>query len=685
MDQESNFLHGATSRGRQLVILVCGAVLAFSPLAFAAVHPWAYFSVGLIIAGLGLILLAVALFRLRVRGAQQWSLPYPPLWWLAAGLGLLTVLQAAPWPQELVRAVSPRGWEIRSLGGGFGLADYLPFTLNLDATLLEMLKLGPAVVLFFVLLYTVNRRGQIRGLVWLILAVALFEVVYGFWNYRTRLIWGWPNPYTGNRLCGTFINSNHLALYLAMAILLGYGFFLGKRVTVIRPPRGSTLRDRIRLWSRAEYLEPQVRRLLLLCLLLVLTIGLFFTGSRGGVLALVSGFVLMPVFSWGLRRGKSRVLLIAVLLAGALIYTFSLGGAWVLDRFQETNLFRNRYYCIIGALSIFREFPLIGSGIGTFGDLFYRFEPQSMGMVYMLYAHNDWLQLLAEAGIPGFLLGAWVMGAFLLTLLEAWRQQGDPFAQGLGLGGMAALGAAIIHSLVDFPFHIPALTLTFAAVAAITYLTVYSRPRGLPFTYPLLKFPRLRWVASGIIFVLMAAQLAFAYQVCYHWLAEMAAPTAIDSTRGSREIEAADFRRALALNPRNSKYYLGLAEALNRERPGESAGEVERLLQAVVFEAPGSWFNHQKLAEFYLIHCQRDPSRYVPLGLEELAATVKLYPGSVELHLYLSTVLAWAEKNYPGFIPPGLRGRSAFHYQEAKRLDPWLVKEMERLGRTQPR
>jgi hypothetical protein len=339
---------------------------------------------------------------------------------------------------------------------------------------------------------------------------------------------------------------------------------------------------------------------------------------------------------------------------------------------------------MLGALAIFREYPLLGSGLGTFGDIFYRHEPAELGGVYWIYTHNDWLQLLAEAGLSGFLLGAAVLVAFFLGLLRAWRRQRDPFARDLGLGGLAALGAAIIYSLANFPFHIPALTFTFAGIAALTYLAVHSSPGGQPFTYPLLKFPQHRPVARWIIPCLMAAQLAFAYQVCYHFLAEIAAPTAIDSTRGPQEVKVEDFRRALALNPRNSRCYLGLAEALERGDLGEegAAGEVERSLQSAVFQAPANWGYHLKLAEFYLRRQAQDPPRYVPLALEELAAVVKLYPESPGLHLHLASVLAWAEKNFPGLIPPGLINQSAFHYWQALRLDPGLEREIQRKGLT---
>ena len=668
------------SWGRSLIIAATCGLLAFATLAFGAVHPWAYFSIGFTVALLSIAVLSLGLYKVLARPLEKMLLPYPPLWWLGLGLGLLVLAQLLSWPQGWVRWLSPAAWDIHTLGNGFAFADHLPLSLNPFDTLLESLKLWPAVVLFFLLIYTINSRRQILGLVSLILAVALFEVLYGFWQFRTHVIWGWKNPYpAGFRLCGTFINSNHLAFFLNMAILLGFGLFLSSKNIALQP-QGVPGWDQIKKLSRSEHLEPQFKRFLLLFLLMLLTVGLIFTGSRGGMISLFVGFGLMAILIWGQRWKRGHIVLMVAFLVAGLLYSLFLGSAQLLARFQDVAE-RERYHAMSGAWTIFKDFPWTGSGIGTFGEVFYRYEPAELHGKYFIQTHNDWLQLLAETGIFGFslVLTGWLL--FFMGLVKQWRQRRDPFARYLALGGIGALGAAVIHALAEFPFHIPALCLVFASVAAITYLAVHSRQKeGWEyFSCATLKFPGRRPVTALILLVLIGGQVAFLGLVWYQWSAEKRAPTALNSTRKPPILEAKDFRQALSLSPLNSRMNLGLAEALEKEEKENSKAlsEMENSYRAAIFHGPANWGYRLKLAEFYLRQQNFAPGIYIPAALRELDAAVKLFPESGALHFRLASVLTWGEKYYPGLIPPELRTRCGYHFQEAIKLEPQLQKYLK--------
>ena len=68
-------------------------------------------------------------------------------------------------------------------------------------------------------------------------------------------------------------------------------------------------------------------------------------------------------------------------------------------------------------------------------------------------AHNDWLQLLVETGVPGLLVGLWAAFA----VLSAARR--DPWR-------FAALAGVLMHLLVDFDFQVPAIPVLFVVLAA---------------------------------------------------------------------------------------------------------------------------------------------------------------------------------------------------------------------------
>jgi len=661
---------------RPIILAASGGVLIFAPLAYGArYHPWAYYGVGLWVTFLSLTVLLAGLYELWTKpGTVRW--PYPPLWWLGVGLILLITLQVVSLPQAWVRWLSPHAWGLRALGNGFGLQGVIPFSLNPSGSVVVGLKLWPALVLFFILVYTVNTRRQIQGMVELILSVALFEVLYGFWHFRSHLIWGWANPYTSDRLCGTFTNSDHLAIFLAMAILLGYGLFLSQRKDAPRIIGNYYGWERLKRVSRWENLEPQSRRFLLLFLLFLLAVGLIFTRSRAGLVSLVLGFALMALLIRSQRWPRGHIFIIIAFMAAALIYSWFLGSIAVLSRFR--NLADPmRYQAFKASLAIFRQYPLLGAGPGTFGDMFYRYEPANFNGVYFAYTHSDWLQLLAETGIIGFSLVAAAWLALLASLVQKWRQRRNVFAQGLALGGIGALGAGVFDALVEFPFHIPACSLLFASIAALVYLAASSPRKGVDyFSYPTIKlFGNRRKIACLAMLVLVGIQLAFGFRVCYNWLAETAAPMEFNPIRTPPKLEVHDFRQALAYNPANSKYYMGLAEALEKDSNNHEALLVaEESLKLAVFWSPANWGYRLKLADFYLRHYEEAPGREIPGALQELAAAVRLFPESALLNFRLATVLGWAENYYPRLVPAFLQGCRTPYLEKAVRLEPKLSK-----------
>jgi O-antigen ligase len=84
----------------------------------------------------------------------------------------------------------------------------------------------------------------------------------------------------------------------------------------------------------------------------------------------------------------------------------------------------------------------------------YRAPDNVGGMSWYREAHNDWVQLLVETGVPGLVLGLW---AALAALLAA---RGDPRL-------FAALAGPLIHVFVDFDFQIPAIPVLWVVLAAL--------------------------------------------------------------------------------------------------------------------------------------------------------------------------------------------------------------------------
>jgi len=104
-------------------------------------------------------------------------------------------------------------------------------------------------------------------------------------------------------------------------------------------------------------------------------------------------------------------------------------------------------------LHLIQAYPWTGSGAGTYESAFYRYKTVAP-MNTVDYAHNDYLQWLAELGGVGF--GIWLAAA--AGVVRAARRH--PAALG-------ALAAMALHSVVDFNLYIPANALAVAWMAGM--------------------------------------------------------------------------------------------------------------------------------------------------------------------------------------------------------------------------
>ena len=117
-------------------------------------------------------------------------------------------------------------------------------------------------------------------------------------------------------------------------------------------------------------------------------------------------------------------------------------------------------------LHLEREFPLFGSGLGTFDTVFLKYQTAVVDRDFN-FAHNDYLQFAAELGM----LGLAILGALMLTVfvkaIGAVAAGLDQDWRFLGLGCAGGIAAIAIHSVADFNMYIPANALLLAWICGI--------------------------------------------------------------------------------------------------------------------------------------------------------------------------------------------------------------------------
>lgn len=111
------------------------------------------------------------------------------------------------------------------------------------------------------------------------------------------------------------------------------------------------------------------------------------------------------------------------------------------------------------------DFPIVGSGYGTFGEVFERYTPPGADARFA-QAHNDYLEVLLEGGFVGFALLSWLIVAYARRVRARIARLGvSPRVEALGI--LAGVLSLAIHAFFDFNHQMPANALLFVAFCAV--------------------------------------------------------------------------------------------------------------------------------------------------------------------------------------------------------------------------
>lgn len=139
------------------------------------------------------------------------------------------------------------------------------------------------------------------------------------------------------------------------------------------------------------------------------------------------------------------------------------------ERFDRRDIWR-----VTG--QIIRDHPIIGVGLGAYPLVYTRYDPSS-GTVRVEQAHNDYLQIVADAGVIGGVLALTFLGLlFARGIVTA--QTRDRRKRALVAGALTGCFAIAVHSFVDFNLQVTSNAQLFLALAALA--TVGRSERHAP-------------------------------------------------------------------------------------------------------------------------------------------------------------------------------------------------------------
>ena len=123
---------------------------------------------------------------------------------------------------------------------------------------------------------------------------------------------------------------------------------------------------------------------------------------------------------------------------------------------------------------ILADFAPLGSGLGTFQELYRWYEtPGLVGTTFVNHAHDDLLELLIETGVFGLAAVATFVWWFASRAWQLWSGARD---HPVALAASVAIGAELLHSLVDYPLRTAAMSSVMAVACVLLIRPAEAQP-----------------------------------------------------------------------------------------------------------------------------------------------------------------------------------------------------------------
>lgn len=259
----------------------------------------------------------------------------------------------------------------------------------------------------------------------------------------------------------------------------------------------------------ALQVQPTVRRFVVILsgvTLFVLVYGVLLAKGRGVILPLMVGiaFVTVVAFRQALRRASQT--LIGIMLAAYLsadLTWYSLASEPLTRMAELYSAAPDRWLVWEGAVRLLSQTPWFGIGLGMFAFR-YAVERDPMDTSAGLFAHNDYLQIWIESGLPGAMLftGALVAAALLVARLLRRREM-PPAVRLEAAGLVGGLATTVARGLIEYDFYVLPVALLFGLFLA--RLQILAVGAGLHGSWRWLPVPRLSDEAyrAGVIVVFL--------------------------------------------------------------------------------------------------------------------------------------------------------------------------------------
>lgn len=457
------------------LVIIASILLCFTPWAFGTMHVWSQF----VSLGLAALALAVALIKRHYRGSLapqgefklvMWpKLIRFPLFWI--GLVLFTYI--------LIQALNPAWVYVRD--ANFWWLDEVEHVTWLPSSITAPFKemnawrvlviYGTAWMFACALWVGITRRSAVQALLTVVVINAAVLAIVGILQRVTHakyILWVLNEIGTGGgRFFGTLIYKNHAGGYFNLVLMIAVGMLYWH-------------------FSRAERrMERTSPAPVFAFCAVLLGLSVILSESRAATMLMML-FTFLAFVAFGLRctvyRSEGRSPVVIVLLCTVFALFIGLGGYFlktdsvfgkvgklVADGKADSSVV-TRTLARRATLEMASDKLVTGWGAGSFRHYFptyqrnypdiYNYGPKQK--MRWEYAHNDYVQLIAELGLIGSAIVLAMFGCAIGHLVRQhfWLKPHLVFL-------VLALFITAAHAWMDFQSHNPAILFLWCASAML--------------------------------------------------------------------------------------------------------------------------------------------------------------------------------------------------------------------------
>jgi len=187
---------------------------------------------------------------------------------------------------------------------------------------------------------------------------------------------------------------------------------------------------------------------------------LVLTQSRSGLLGLAAALLVMLLLAGRKLRGVVVLLVAVGLLAAIAGFAYLMPERWVngvggpslpSSNAVALDTLDGRLEIWSRALYGIQDFPFTGMGMNTFRTVVPALYPLFLiGPEFdIAHAHNTWLQVALDLGLPGLVAYIAVWLITLKLLLDVRRVANDPLLRATSIGMLGCLAGYFVYSLLD--------------------------------------------------------------------------------------------------------------------------------------------------------------------------------------------------------------------------------------------